>query len=104
MRNFPFGGQTKIAYTQDANLSALEVTDLESRSRKATSRFFNGSKTEYPRKMHCIQGSDAHRLNTDPRNSRRLGLGERATELLLPEPSFDASGTCQPSFDRHVLS
>ncbi len=90
MRNFPFGGQTKIAYTQDENLSALEVTDLESRSRRATSRFFNGSKTEYPRKMHCIQGSDAHRLNNDPRNSRRLGLGERATELLLPEPTFDA--------------
>ena len=90
MRNFPFGGQTKIAYTQDENLSALEVTDLESRSRRATARFFNGSKTEYPRKMHCIQGSDAHRLNNDPRNSRRLGLGERATELLLPEPTFDA--------------
>ena len=90
MRNFPFGGQTKISYTQDANLSALEVTDLESRSRKATSRFFNGSKPEYPRKMHCIQGSDAHRLSADPRNSRRLGIGERATELLLPEPSFDA--------------
>ena len=90
MRNFPFGGQTKIAYTQDENLSALEVTDLESRSRRATARFFNGSKTEYPRKMHCIQGSDAHRLNNDPRNSRRLGLGERATELLLPEATFDA--------------
>ena len=90
MRNFPFGGQTKIAYTQDANLSALEVTDLESRSRKATSRFFSGSKPEYPRKMHCIQGSDAHRLNADPRNSRRLGIGERATELLLPEPSLGA--------------
>ena len=90
MRNFPFGGQTKIAYTQDENLSALEVTDLESRSRKATARFFNGSKPEYPRKMHCIQGSDAHRLNMDPRNNRRLGVGERATELLLPEPSFTA--------------
>jgi len=102
MRNFPFGGQTKIAYTQDANLSALEVTDLESRSRKATSRFFNGSKTEYARKMHCIQGSDAHRLDTDPRNSRRLGLGERATELLLPEPSFDAIRElfASRSFDR----
>ena len=29
MRNFPFGGQTKIAYTQDPNLDALEVTDFE---------------------------------------------------------------------------
>lgn len=102
MRNFPFGGQTKIAYTQDENLSALEVTDLESRSRKATARFFNGSKPEYPRKMHCIQGSDAHRLNTDPRNNRRLGIGERATELLLPEPSFEAISELfhSRSFDR----
>ena len=102
MRNFPFGGQTKIAYTQDENLSALEVTDLESRSRRATARFFNGSKTEYPRKMHCIQGSDAHRLNNDPRNSRRLGLGERATELLLPEATFDAIKElfASRSFDR----
>lgn len=90
MRNFPFGGQTKIAYTQDENLIALEVTDLESRSRKATARFFNGSKPEYPRKMHCIQGSDAHRLTVDPRNPKRLGIGERATEMLLPEPTFEA--------------
>jgi hypothetical protein len=29
MQGFPFGGQTKIAYTQDPNLTALEVTDLE---------------------------------------------------------------------------
>ncbi|MEZ4635042.1 MAG: hypothetical protein R2856_08730 [Caldilineaceae bacterium] len=36
MRNFPFGGQTKIAYTQNENLLALEVTDLENRSRRAT--------------------------------------------------------------------
>ncbi len=28
MRGFPFGGQTKIAYTQDPSLHALEVTDL----------------------------------------------------------------------------
>ncbi len=61
MRNFPFGGQTKIAYTQDVNLDALEVTDLE-RVGHSTARFFNGSKSEYARRMHCIQGSDAHRL------------------------------------------
>ncbi len=90
MRNFPFGGQTKIAYTQNDNLIALEVTDLESRSRNATARFFNGSKPEYARKMHCIQGSDAHRLVGDPKNPKRLGIGERATELLLPEASFEA--------------
>ncbi len=31
MRGFPIGGQTKIAYTQDPHLHALEVTDLEQR-------------------------------------------------------------------------
>jgi hypothetical protein len=102
MRNFPFGGQTKIAYTQNENLSALEVTDLESRSRKATARFFDGSKPEYPRNMHCIQGSDAHRLDTDRRNIKRLGIGERATEMLLDEPSFEAIRAllASPHFDR----
>jgi hypothetical protein len=101
MRNFPFGGQTKIAYTQDANLDALEVTDLDRRGR-STARFFNGSKTEYPRKMHCIQGSDAHRLETDPKNPKRLGIGERATELLLDDASFEAIATVLRSkqFDR----
>jgi hypothetical protein len=90
MRNFPFGGQTKIAYTQNEKLLALEVTDLDNRSRHATARFFNGSKPEYARRMHCIQGSDAHRLVTDARNPKRLGIGERVTEMLLPEPSFEA--------------
>lgn len=90
MRDFPFGGQTKIAYTQDPNLDALEVTDLERRRGYSTARFFNGSKTEYPRRMHCIQGSDAHRLDTDPKNSKRLGIGERATELSLETPTFEA--------------
>jgi hypothetical protein len=92
MRNFPFGGQTKIAYTQDANLDALEVTDLDRRG-YSTVRFFNGSKTEYPRRMHCIQGSDAHRLIGDPKNPKRLGIGERASDLLLEAPTFEAIKT-----------
>jgi len=86
-----FGGQTKIAYTQDPNLHALEVTDLESVSRRATSRFFNGSKPEYPRRMHCIQGSDAHRMVRDPqRPEKNLGIGERCTEVFLPQADFAA--------------
>jgi hypothetical protein len=86
-----FGGQTKIAYTQDPNLHALEVTDLESTTRRATSRFFNGSKPEYPRRMHCIQGSDAHRLTRDPqRPDKNLGIGDRCTEVLINEVSFEA--------------
>jgi len=89
MRDFPFGGQTKIAYTQDVNLDALEVTDLDRRRGYSTARFFNGSKTEYPRRMHCIQGSDAHRLVVDAKNVKRLGIGERATEMLLEAPTFE---------------
>jgi hypothetical protein len=101
MRNFPFGGQTKIAYTQDPALDALEVTDLEQRGH-STARFFNGSKSEYPRRMHCIQGSDGHRLHTDPRNPKRLGLGDRTTDMLLDEASFEAIAAVLRStaFDR----
>ncbi|MCB9155025.1 MAG: putative DNA binding domain-containing protein [Caldilineae bacterium] len=91
MRDFPFGGQTKISYTQDAHLHALEVTDLGSRSTRATARFFNGSKPEYPRRMHCIQGSDAHRINRDLNDKNRLGIGDRVTEIQLTGPvSFTA--------------
>ncbi|MEX1020374.1 MAG: RNA-binding domain-containing protein [Litorilinea sp.] len=101
MRNFPFGGQTKIAYTQDVHLDALEVTDLD-RGNRSTARFFNGSKSEYPRRMHCFHGSDAHRLTLDPKNPKRLGIGERASEFLLDEPSFDNIRTLLRSkqFDR----
>lgn len=90
MRGFAFGGQTKIAYTQDPNLHALEVTDLESRGRRSTARFFSGTKPEYPRRMHAIQGSDAHRLEADPKRQKNLGVGDRVTEVLLPEVSFEA--------------
>ncbi len=74
MRGFNFGGQTKIAYTQDANLDALEVTDLDIKGPRATAWFFNGTKPEYPRRMHCIQGSDSHRLLTDPLKGKISGL------------------------------
>jgi hypothetical protein len=90
MRGFDFGGQTRIAYTQDRHLHALEVTDLEKKGRRTTAQFFNGSKPEYPRRMRCIQGSDAHRLVRRGGNTRRLGVGDRMTELLLPEASFEA--------------
>ncbi len=90
MRGFDFGGQTKIAYTQDAHLHCLEVTDLERQGKGTTSRFFDGSKPEYPRRMRCIQGSDAHRLTKDARNEKNLGVGDRVTEVLLPERSFGA--------------
>ncbi len=91
MQGLRFGGQTKIAYTQDEHLHALEVTDLAlGAHRRSTARFFNGTKPEYPRRMHCIQGSDAHRLDRDPQRDTNLGIGDRATEVLLPTISFAA--------------
>ncbi len=90
MRGLGFGGQTRIAYTQDPHLHALEVTDLEKKGRRTTARFFDGSRPEYPRRMHCIQSSDAHRLARDSRDARHLGVGDRVTEVLLPEVSFAA--------------
>lgn len=90
MRGLDFGGQTRIAYTQDPYLHALEVTDLEKRGRYTTRRFFDGSKPEYPRPMRCIQGSDAHSLLKNPNNPKNLGVGDRITEILLPEVSFEA--------------
>ena len=90
MRGYDFGGQTKIAYTQDPNLHALEVTDLGDARRRSTASFYDGSKPEYPRRMHCIQGSDAHRLERDPKDKHALGVGDRVTEILLLDVSFEA--------------
>ncbi|MEA2594633.1 MAG: hypothetical protein QOF01_1102 [Thermomicrobiales bacterium] len=91
MQGLRFGGQTKIAYTQDEHLHALEVTDFETpANRRSTARFFSGVKAEYPRRMHVIQGSDAHRLDHDPLRPSNLGIGERATEVLVSTPSFQA--------------
>ena len=90
MRGFPFGGQTKIAFTQDPNLHALEVTDLDKRGKHTTSTFFRGTKPEYPRRMHCIQGSDAHRLDSDSSRKKTLGIGDRVTEVLLQDRNFDS--------------
>ncbi len=90
MRGRGFGGQTRIAYTQDSHLHALEATDLESNARRSTARFFDGSRPEYPRRMHCIQGSDCHRLVKHPSDPKHLGVGDRVTEILLGEVSFAA--------------
>jgi len=90
MRGLDFGGQTRIAYTQDRHLHALEVTDLEKRGRRTTAWFFSGRTPEYPRRMHCIQGSDAHRITRDGADPNRVGWGDRLTEILLEEPTFEA--------------
>ena len=89
MQGFNFGGQTKIAYTQHPALAALEVTDLDQTGRRTTESFFNGSKPEYPRRMHCIQGSDAHswrrsraRAEQAPRRGRPLHRNAAARHHL----------------------
>jgi hypothetical protein len=40
--------------------------------------------------MHCIQGTDAHRVVADPKHPERLGVGDRLTEIRLRELSFAA--------------
>lgn len=90
MRGMNFGGQTRIAYTQDQNLHALEVTDLDQKGPRSTAAFFNGTKPEYPRRMHCIQGSDSHRLTMDPNRKKNLGVGDRATDVFLTDLSFES--------------
>ena len=90
MRRFPFGGQTKIAYTQDPHLIAIEVTDLAKKGRHSTASFFSGNKPEYPRRMHCIQGSDAHLITKKSTFQNKLGVGDRTTDVRLQERSFKA--------------
>jgi hypothetical protein len=94
MRGLDFGGQTRIAYTQDRNLHALEATDMDRKGRGSTEWFFNGTKSEYPRRMRIVQGSDAHRINALPdkggKRQQYLGVGDRVTEVLLRERSFEA--------------
>lgn len=102
LKGIGFGGQTKIAWTQDEHLHALEVTDLEKKGRGTTAHFFNGSKPEYPRRMHCIQGTDAHRLTADPQHPERLGVGDRLTEVRLKEASFEALAAALTSTDFSV--
>lgn len=89
-RSITFDEQLRMAYAQDRNLHALEVTDLEKPGRRTTASFFDGTKRGYPRRMHCIQGSDAHRMTASDPKSKLLGIGDRCTEILLPEASFEA--------------
>ena len=90
LQGLGFGGQTKIAFTQDQNLHALEVTDFESNRAGRSSQFFNGSRPEYPRRMHILQSSDAHRLDDDPHDKTQFGIGGRTVEFQLPAVSFTA--------------
>lgn len=88
MRDLRLGGQTRIAFTQDPHLRAIEFTDLDKGGR-SSSRLFTGIRAEYPRRMHLIQGSDAHRVVADGASSRP-GVGDRATEVQVEELTFES--------------
>jgi hypothetical protein len=112
MRNMNLGGQTRIAFTQDSHLLAIEFTDLDKGPRRSSAYLFSGVKPEYPRRMFAIQGSDAHRVVGDPSNPKRLGVGDRPTEVLLTDVSFkglrdlflsNAFDRVRPVFDRLEL-
>lgn len=81
--------QTRTRYCQDKDLFAIEVTDWEKPFR-STANFFDGTMRGYPRRMHVIQGSDAHRMTAADPRSKVLGVGDRSTEILLQERSFEA--------------
>ena len=40
--------------------------------------------------MHCIQGSDSHRLTSDLSRKKVLGIGDRTTDIFLNEKDFYA--------------
>ena len=86
-----YGEATRIAYTQSPLIAALDVTDLEDASRRGSAALYNGTRPDYPRRMHFIQSSDAHRLmRAGAYRDGDLGIGERAMEFALPERSFAA--------------
>ncbi len=88
MRGMRWGGQTRIAFTQDPHLHALEFTDLD-RGRQSAARLFSGAYPEYSRRMFIVQGSDAHGVVAS-KSGKRLGVGDRVTEVKLAEVSFEA--------------
>ena len=100
MRGMNLGGQTRIAFTQDPHLYAIEFTDLE-KGRHSSAHLFTGIKPEYPRRMHAIQGSDAHRLAVSKENTKRLGVGERPTEVQLERVTFESLKELFRSQDWH---
>jgi hypothetical protein len=65
MRGLDFGGQTKIAYTQDAHLLALEVTDLDSKSNA-----HGGVQWHLPEYPPAYASRADYRLNRDLRTPR----------------------------------
>jgi Holliday junction resolvase len=90
--NLPTGA-LRISATQSASLQALEFSAFHSPQLQGFSspHWYDGTNLGYERRMFCVQGSDAHRLTQsqdDPMH--RWGIGDRPTEVMLPEPTFEA--------------
>ena len=52
---------------------------------------YDGTNLGYERRMFCLQGSDAHRVTQDQNDAmHRWGIGDRPSEALLTEPTFEA--------------
>lgn len=101
--NLPTGA-ARVSATQSSYLHALEFAGFHSTHLQgfASPRWYDGTNLGYERRMHCIQGSDAHRLVQDPSvQMRRYGVGDRPTEVLLPEPTFEALLALFQSSDFH---
>ncbi|MEA3335128.1 MAG: putative DNA binding domain-containing protein [Chloroflexota bacterium] len=85
-------GTARVSATQNEYLHALEFSSFHSTQLQGFSspRWYDGSNLGYERRMHCIQSSDAHRLVQDHDASmHRWGIGDRPTEVLLTEATFD---------------
>lgn len=101
--NLPTGA-ARVGATQSPYLDALEFAGFHSTHLQgfASPRWYDGTNLGYERRMHCIQSSDAHRLVQDPSaQMRRWGIGDRPTEMLLPEPTFEALRDLLRSNDFH---
>ena len=67
-------GQQRMTYVMDKNLTALEYVQ------SGTPAFFDGNDPNYPRKLPCIQSSDAHSLQE---------IGRRLTHLKMDKPCLE---------------
>ena len=90
--NLPTGA-LRISATQSSYLHALEFSGFHNPQLQGFSspHWYDGTNLGYERRMFCLQGSDAHRVTQDPNDTiHRWGIGDRPTEALLSEPTFEA--------------
>ena len=91
-KNLPTGA-LRISATQSPHLHALEFSGFHSPQLQgfASPHWYDGTNLGYERRMFCLQGSDAHRMTQNAEDPlHRWGIGDRPTEVMLPEPTFEA--------------